>query len=199
MYKSTINERNKEKFSKYLSYILRHNPGELSLVLADDGWVNTEKLIIAINNSSNCPWHIELSDLIDIVETDDKKRYSFLGDADSNYIYIRANQGHSVSDVKMSFKKVEPPNKLYHGTSKENAELIIESKCIKPMSRQMVHLSKDVETAIKVGKRHGEETVVFEIDTDKAICGGVEFFISTNGVYLVDIISTDYINIYKEN
>lgn len=197
MNKQKITDKNKEQFSKYLSYILRHNPGQLGLVLGRDGYVSTEKLIDAMNNSSVCKYTVELLDLKKIVESDEKQRYSFLGDADSSYLYIRANQGHSVKDVKMNYQVVKPPSVLYHGTSVENSELILDSCEIKPMSRQFVHLSQNIDTAIKVGKRHGKP-VVFKIDTEKAYNDGVKFYLTENNIYLVESISTKYLEIVQK-
>jgi putative RNA 2'-phosphotransferase len=50
-----------------------------------------------------------------------------------------------------------------------------------------VHLSADVETARKVGARHGK-AVIFEIDTVAAQEQGLQFFVSTNGVWLVEAV-----------
>ena len=97
----------------------------------------------------------------------------------------------------MEFKEVKDiPEFLYHGTSEENAKLILDSGVLKPMSRQMVHLSKDVETASKVGKRHGK-LVIFNIEARKAQQDGKKFYISENGVYLVDELSTKYMYVTK--
>lgn len=170
---------NDMEFSKYLAYILRHHPETIDLELEENGWVEVNILIQAINQKSK--YHISLEDLKRIVENDNKKRYSF----DKEGLHIRANQGHSIKNLKMDFKEIIPPKYLYHGTAKETLPIILKSGELKPMSRQMVHLSKDVETAIIVGNRHGNP-VILKIDTQKAQEEGKKFFISENGVYLVD-------------
>lgn len=61
-----------------------------------------------------------------------------------------------------------------------------------PMSRQYVHLSTDVETAMRVGKRHGEP-VVLKVNAKKAVNDGYKFYLSDNGVWLVKQLSVDYL------
>ena len=82
--------------------------------------------------------------LEEIVRTDNKQRYSFNPDK----TLIRANQGHSIPvDVELS--EVEPPELLFHGTGEKYVNSILQQGLI-PKSRLYVHLSKDIDTAIKV-------------------------------------------------
>lgn len=191
----TVNKDNEQEFSKYLSYLLRHNPADVGLELLEDGWINTHKLIKAINDSDTNKYVVALYQIIDIVKNDNKQRYSFKSEDNDEYAYIRANQGHSIKGLKINFKLVEtPPEYLYHGTSDKAAQAILDSGALAPMSRQMVHLSKDIETATNVGKRHGK-VVIFRIDTKKAIEAGKRFYISENGVYLVDNLDSQFLEL----
>lgn len=191
----TVNKDNEQEFSKYLSYLLRHNPADVGLELLEDGWINTHKLIKAINDSDTNKYVVALYQIIDIVKNDNKQRYSFKSEDNDEYAYIRANQGHSIKGLKINFKLVEtPPEYLYHGTSDKAAQAILDSGALVPMSRQMVHLSKDIETATNVGKRHGK-VVIFRIDTEKAIEAGKRFYISENGVYLVDNLDSQLLEL----
>ena len=195
MSKKQITSKNEQEFSKYLSYILRHKPDSIGLNLKANGWVETTKLIEAINNSDTNKFIITLSNLIKIVSEDSKQRYSFKTVDDNEYAYIRANQGHSIKDLNIEFKLVDnPPEYLYHGTSKENLKKILESGKLKPMSRQMVHLSKDIETASKVGKRHGE-LAILKINTDNLIKDNIKIYISENEVYLTNELDTKYLEV----
>ena len=56
-----------------------------------------------------------------------------------------------------------------------------------------IHLSTNIETAIKVGKRHGE-VVVLSINAKKMHEDGYKFFIAENGVILTDFVPTKYFN-----
>ena len=196
MSKKQITSKNEQEFSKYLSYILRHKPDSIGLSLLECGWVDTYKLIEAINSSDKSKFNIDLADLIDVVNNDSERRYSFRENEQNDpYGYIRANQGHSIKGLVMDFKLAENiPEYLYHGTSEENADAIFKSGILKPMSRQMVHLSKNTEKATRVGKRHGE-LVILKVDTKKAIADGIVFYISENEVYLTNELDTKYLEV----
>ena len=165
--------------SKYLAMILRHKPESANLTLDKEGWCAVSSLI---KNAQ-----FTLAELEEIVSTDDKKRYSF----NENKTKIRANQGHS-TDVKLTFKKAVPPPKLYHGADDKALDLIFKHG-LKPMARHHVHLSHDLETAIKVGQRRKSFTIL-EIDAAQALADKVDFYISENGVWLADSISPKYIS-----
>ena len=177
------------RLSKFISLILRHKPEEIGISLDSNGWAKVDELITGINKSGR---KITLKDLEEIVATDEKGRYSF----NENKTLIRANQGHSVN-VDVELKECIPPNELYHGTASRFLSSIM-SNGIKPMSRLYVHLSKDVQTAISVGARHGK-CVVLVIDTKKMVKDGIKFYLSANNVWLVDHVDYRYIKEIKYN
>jgi putative RNA 2'-phosphotransferase len=173
---------NDTKVSKFLSLVLRHKPSAANLKLDDNGWADVPLLIkqtsfVLFNDVTT----FTLADLERIVKEDSKGRYSFSANKDK----IRANQGHSIS-VDVELKEAEPPEILYHGTSVKFLTPIFKDG-IKKMSRQHVHLSSDKETAVKVGSRHGSP-VVLEIKTKPIFGGERKFFLSENGVWLIDHI-----------
>lgn len=104
-------------------------------------------MLIVIAGVNSTGRRIDMESLVEIVDTDEKGRYSF----NENRTLIRANQGHSVQ-VDVELKEQEPPEVLYHGTADRFLNSI-EAEGLKPMNRLYVHLSKDKETAVKVGKR----------------------------------------------
>lgn len=124
--------------------------------------------------------------LEDIVETDSKQRYSFNEDK----TLIRANQGHSVL-VDVNSEKMKPPKFLYHGTADRFLNSIMEEG-LKPMNRLYVHLSTDIETAIRVGKRHGNP-VVLKIHSNQMYEEGCIFYLSKNGVWLTRDVQIKYL------
>lgn len=65
------------------------------------------------------------------------------------------------------------------------------------MSRLYVHLSEDVETATKVGKRHGEP-VVLQVHSGEMFKDGNRFYLSENGVWLTKFVSARYLDM-EEN
>lgn len=174
---------NIEKLSRFISFILRHKPEEIGLTLDEHGWAKVTDLINGINRSGR---RIDMSVLEEIVKTDNKQRYSFNEDKAK----IRANQGHSIK-VDIEFKELEPPDTLYHGTARKSLDSIMRFG-IKPMSRQWVHMSKDYETAVQVGSRHGEPVILI-INAKKMYEDGIKFYLSENGVWLTEYVDPKYI------
>ena len=63
---------------------------------------------------------------------------------------------------------------------------------LKAMTRQYVHLSSNLETAIKVALRR-KEIVIYKIYSHKMAIDGYEFFISENGVWLTKSVPVKYL------
>ncbi|WP_298472042.1 RNA 2'-phosphotransferase [uncultured Psychrobacillus sp.] len=172
-----------DHLSVFISLILRHKPETIGITLDEFGYANVEELLEGINNSGKL---IDFHILQEIVRTDRKKRYSF----DETSTLIRANQGHSIR-VKVPMKEVEPPEFLYHGTSKASLNQIT-LQGIKKMNRLYVHLSEDAETALQVGSRHGK-AVVLRVLSQQMHNEGHKFFLSENNIWQVDFVPCTYI------
>lgn len=186
-----FSEKQKEKVSKFLSYVLRHKPEEIGISLSKDGWVPVVKLIEATNEKSEKNGFILDMSLLEVVVAEDKKgRYSF----SENKELIRANQGHSTK-VDLGLKNVVPPTILYHGTV-EKVLPLIKKEGLKPMSRHAVHLSKDVETAKVVGSRRGK-AIILVVDSKSMFADGYKFQCSENGVWLTSEVPSRYIKLME--
>lgn len=171
------------KISKYLSKHLRHTPDRLGLTLAAGGWVTVDELLAA------CAAHqfpITRAELEEVVTTSDKQRFSL----DETNTRIRANQGHSI-EIDLQLEPKIPPDVLYHGTGEKSVAAILQSGLLK-MARHHVHLSKDMETARKVGMRHGRP-VILTVDAAAMNLAGFTFYCSDNGVWLVDEVPHQYL------
>jgi putative RNA 2'-phosphotransferase len=169
--------------SKYLSKYLRHSPEDLGLTLRPGGWVPVSDLLSAADESG---FPIAYDELIECVETNDKRRFSF----DETGDLIRANQGHSV-EVDLQLKEKEPPDLLYHGTV-ERFLPSIRTEGLDRGNRQHVHLSKDRNVARKVGARRGKP-VILKVDAARMYRRGHRFFISANGVWLTESVPPEYL------
>ena len=172
---------NKET-SKYISLILRHKPETIGITLDEHGWANVDELILGISKTHT----LNMDILEEIVSTDEKQRYSFNEDK----TLIRANQGHSVQ-VDVELNEVKPPETLWHGTGEKYMESI-DTQGLISKSRLYVHLSKDVDTAIKVGKRHGKP-VLYKVKALDMYNDGFRFYLSKNGVWLTKEVSVEYL------
>lgn len=174
--------------SKFLSLVLRHQPDAAGITLDAHGWADVSELLRGMTNAGQ---PIDTDLLEEIVRTDEKQRYSFSAD----HTKIRANQGHSVA-VDLELQPVTPPDVLWHGTASRFLESIM-AEGLKPMSRQYVHLSPDIETAKKVGIRHGKP-VILQIDTKRMHADGFAFYRAENGVWLTGSVPVRYISIAPE-
>ena len=105
---------------------------------------------------------------------------------------IRANQGHSIP-VDVELEEVQPPEFLYHGTGEKYTASINDQGLI-PKSRLYVHLSSDVETAKKVGSRHGKP-VVYTVDCAAMTADGYQFYLSANNVWLTKGVPAKYLSL----
>ena len=171
------------KISKYLSYHLRHHPEKLNLQIEPGGWVKVEEILTACRRNN---FLINLQELKEVVEKNDKKRFSF----NEKRTQIRANQGHSIA-VDLQLKTATPPAILYHGTVKRVVKSILQQG-LQKMARHHVHLSADVDTAKIVGARRGK-SIIFQVNAMKMSEDGYEFYCSDNGVWLVNEVPPQYL------
>ncbi len=178
-----MNKQELKKHSKFLSLILRHQPEVVDIQLDEQGWVDIDVLLNALNQKGR---HINRSQLETIVLNNDKKRFTFNKDGSR----IRANQGHSIN-IDLALKPQTPPDVLYHGTAVRFLNSIRQQGLVK-RSRQHVHLSSDEETARKVGSRHGKP-VILSIGAKQMHQDQYQFFLSKNGVWLTDHVPPQYI------
>ncbi|WP_327066546.1 RNA 2'-phosphotransferase [Kitasatospora sp. NBC_01250] len=181
-----MDDKHTVKASKRLSRILRHDPGSVGLTLDEGGWVAIDALLAALARHGN---RLGRADLDHIVATSDKQRFGFSEDGRR----IRANQGHSVA-VDLGLAAAEPPAVLYHGTAGRSLPAIF-AEGLRPMSRQDVHLSADVATALKVGARHGSP-VVLRVDAAALAAAGHRFRRSDNGVWLTDHVPPTHLTVH---
>ena len=169
--------------SKFLSFVLRHEPGAIGLTLDAQGWASIEELR---TKSEAAGTVFSREDLLHVVATSDKKRFVLSADGGR----IRAAQGHSVS-VDLGLSPSEPPRVLYHGTATRFLEAIL-AEGLKPQARQQVHLSADEVTARSVGQRHGKP-VVLVVDAWRMHQAGFAFFLADNGVWLTDAVPPEFL------
>ena len=173
-----------KKTSIFISLILRHRPEAIGISLDEHGWADVDELIKGINKTDD--YNIDMGILEEIVRTDNKQRYSF----NEEKTKIRANQGHSIN-VDVELKEAEPPEQLFHGTGEKYVASIRKEGLI-PKSRLYVHLSKDKETAEKVGARHGKPHIFF-VHSGKMFRAGYKFYLSENGVWLTKAVPPEFL------
>jgi putative RNA 2'-phosphotransferase len=171
------------RISKRMSLHLRHAPERIGIELEPGGWVDVERFLTALRAHG---FRVSRAELDEVVRQNDKQRFAF----DESGGRIRASQGHSV-EVDLELAPVDPPAILYHGTA-ERFLSKIEDAGLLPMSRHHVHLSADVDTATKVGTRHGRPVVLL-VDAAAMAGAGHVFHISANRVWLTGTVPARYL------
>ena len=99
------NEKELADTSKFLSFVLRHKPEAIGIVLDREGWADIDKLILCAQKAGK---RLTRALLDTVVATSDKKRFSYSSDGRC----IRAVQGHSTSQVAISFAEKTPEKKI---------------------------------------------------------------------------------------
>ena len=173
------------RLGRFLSLVLRHKPEIIGISLDKNGWADVKELIEKIKLSGI---YIDIKILERIVIGNDKKRYIFNNDKSK----IRAIQGHSIK-IESCLQERNPPDILYHGTSKKYLENIVEKGILKRKG-QYVYLFSNIKTAVNVGGRHGEP-LVLTIDTEAMRKKGYKFYLSDNGIWLSDNIPSEFITV----
>lgn len=173
-----------ERLSKTMSYVLRHAPWAYELELDDEGWAPLDQLVEGLRSESGLAG-VERRDIEEVIRTSSKARFELDGDR------IRAYYGHSVPG-KLRKREATPPEELYHGTVRRFLPAIAQSG-LKPMSRQYVHLSLDLDMARTVARRRGEDVVILPIRARAASEAGVVFYEESNGVWLADAVPPEWI------
>ena len=167
----------RRRVSKYLSGALRHFPDDVGLTLDEAGWTDWESVVDS--TKAKYDW-IDREAIEGVVRCDPKGRF----EVDDGR--IRAAYGHSV-EVSLESDETPVPKTLYHGTSPEALESIM-AVGLKPMGRQQVHLSGDIETAREVGRRHASEPAVLAVDAGGLQSAGYEVTKRGTSVYTTDSV-----------
>jgi putative RNA 2'-phosphotransferase len=174
------------QISKFMSLVLRHAPEQAGLTLDENGWADLNALCAVIGKKFGA----STTDVARIVAENPKKRFAIEGDR------IRAVQGHSV-DIDLGLTPSVPPAMLYHGTKEEFLPAILRDG-LRSQSRQHVHLSKDIETALIVARRRKGKDVILRVDSAAMAGDGLTFFLSDNGVWLTDHVPPRYLQATSE-
>jgi putative RNA 2'-phosphotransferase len=173
------------RISKLLSFGLRHDPKALGLVLDEAGWALVDLALVALSARGEV---VTRGELEEIVRSSDKQRFALSEDG----ARIRASQGHSI-DVDLGLVPRDPPHRLYHGTVDRFVDSIRKSGIVRG-SRKHVHLSADEKTATIVAKRRKGAPVILVVRADEMRRDGLPFYLSENGVWLVESVPPHYVD-----
>lgn len=170
--------------SRAVSHALRHEPWVYRLELDSGGWTSVDALVEALRRHRR--WRdVTASDVTAMVAGASKRRYELRDGR------IRALYGHSVPG-RIAVERRHPPPILFHGTAPAAVAQIM-ADGLRPMGRQRVHLSTDVETARAVGARRAPAPVVLRVEADRAARADVAFYLGNERTWLADFVPARYI------
>jgi len=176
------NQSSEIQLSKTLSYLLRHGAQKEGLEMDSYGYCKVEDVLA---HRSVKRFKATEKDILRIVETNDKKRYSTK--TENGVLYIKANQGHSIEVENLELEEVTDPSQfkvVVHGTFLDKWPLI-KATGLKTMGRTHIHFAIGEYGSAQVisGMRKSAEVMIY-LDMDKAMKDGIQFFISENKVIL---------------
>jgi putative RNA 2'-phosphotransferase len=167
--------------SRFLAWVLRHDPGAVGITLDSAGWVPVDELLAAAARAGR---DLSPEALRRVLDAPGKRRF------ETRDGLIRAAQGHSVR-VDLGLEPSQPPAVLYHGTVARFLPAI-RAEGLRPGQRMHVHLSADTGAAAVVGARRGRPVVVW-VDAAGMHAAGHEFWRAANGVWLTGLVPPAFI------
>ncbi|GCE25738.1 putative RNA 2'-phosphotransferase [Dictyobacter alpinus] len=173
------------QLSRTMAYALRHQPARFGLTLDAEGWVEVEDLVEALRKHHHNWQQMNVVDIEAVLALPGKQRYELRAGR------IRAYYGHSVQQ-RMTREKATPPVHLFHGTTPAAYEQIRQTG-LRPMGRQYVHLSEDVETALDVARRRTSQPVILLVSALDAHQHNIAFYLGNDSVWLADSIPTTFL------
>ena len=174
-----------KSLSKYISLLLRHDPGAAGLTLDAHGWVRVRDLCAALEERHQ---RLDLDLIEHMMATSDKPRWELSPDQK----YIRALHGHSVA-LEFDYAPAAPPEVLFHGTVRKFLEPIREQGLI-PGERQFVHLAETTSAAAEVARRRGRP-VILHVDAARMTADGHAFYHTASGIWLTAHVPPTYLTI----
>ena len=164
-----------------MAYVLRHNPVRYGLEPDRHGYVDLDAFfLIATRRYPG----VTPERLRELIAAGGSGRFEVAGNR------LRARYGHSIA-IEPAGPPVEPPERLYHGTEPERTDAIL-AEGLKPMGRQMLHLSETTEDALSVARRRTDRPTVLRIHAQEAHRAGIVFH-HEGKVYLAPSIPAQFI------
>lgn len=172
-----------ERISRFLSYLLRHQPREYPLSFDRQGFVSWTDVVDVVEERFG---EVTENEIRAVIDGSDKRRFELKEEK------VRATYGHSFP-VDLGLEAVEPPAELYHGTARDLAQSILRNG-LKPRDRRYVHLSTSVDEAQAVGKRRDPAPAIVVVDSRTAHADGICFYRS-GPLFLVENVPAKFLSL----
>lgn len=173
-------EFDSERFSRWMAYVLRHNPTRYGLQADAHGFVDVDAFVQIARRRYPQASEETLRQLIGAASG----RFELVENR------LRARYGHSIP-VQPASQPVPPPAFLYCGIDAMRLPAVL-AEGLKPLDRQMLHLSDQVQDAWAMIRRKTPYPAVVRIDAARAHSEGVRFYLEQK-VYLAASIPAAYL------
>lgn len=167
------------RFQRSITWYLRHGAQETRL----DGYVTIQSVLDALGDKYE---GATIDQVLEVAETDEKGRFSI--SEEDGILYIRANQGHTIStvDPNLLMTPIETAADIpvcLHGTYEDAFRNILRSGGLNRMQRQAIQMAVGLpdDPQARSGIRSNVEIVIY-IDVERAMGQGLRFYRSENNV-----------------
>jgi RNA:NAD 2'-phosphotransferase (TPT1/KptA family)/inhibitor of KinA sporulation pathway (predicted exonuclease) len=161
------------RLSRFLALVLRHRAHDFGLAPDGEGFVALEELVGVVERHASPP--ASRADVLAALVDPANPRFEL---ADER---VRARYGHARASTPVAYAPLEPPDRLYHGTSPA-ALAHIRREGLRPGKRQYVHLARERAEAERVSVRRAQAPLVLTVRARAAHAAGVVFH-SPDGVH----------------
>lgn len=172
-----------ERISRFLSFLLRHQPREYPLSFDRRGFVAWDDLVYIAQERFP---DVTEEEIRRVVEEPDKQRFELKEGR------VRATYGHSFP-VDLGPEATEPPPELYLGAARDLAQSALQIG-LKPRDRRYIHLSASLEEARAVGERRDPAPTIIVVDAATAHAEGIRFFRS-GPLFLAENVPAKYLSV----
>jgi putative RNA 2'-phosphotransferase len=172
-----------ERISRFLTYLLRHQPKEYPLVFDKRGFVDWPDVVELVQKRF---YDVTEEQIEAVVSASEKERFQLVDGR------VRATYGHSFP-VDFGGDAAQPPAQLFHGSARDLARSMLRSG-LKPRDRQYVHLSLTAEEAESVARRHDPAPAIIVVDAQAAHDEGVVFY-KSGPLFLVESVPAKFLSL----
>jgi putative RNA 2'-phosphotransferase len=182
-----LDDEHAERLSRFLALVLRHRALMFDLPMDEEGFVPVDDLLdLMAERQRSLDW-VEPEHIETLARNQGRQRFEVRGDR------VRATYGHSFSRP-IFYPAVEPPDELF--VAMPPARLTeARQKGLHPQGRQYVHLSKDREEALEIGRHHDPNATVVTVRARAAHDQGVRFHRPTEAIFLVSQLAPEFLDI----
>jgi len=148
---TSIQPNDRVRISKAMSFHLRHDPAAQT---TRGGWMFVDDLAEVLQANGH---NVTPEQLLVVAGALGEPRFQLDGSE------VRAAYGHSIGR-RSDYEAAAVPEWLYHATTAANMRSIFEAQAgLRPMGRQMVHLSTDPLRALHSARRHAPEVHLLKV------------------------------------